>query len=550
MAEKFLSLERVSVQMGGRWLLDNLDLTINRGEQWAITGPSGSGKTVLAQTLSGRHHYSGRIGYYFGAGSGESGIEIGPEGRSKTGTSEQGAGEQTLKGGEERVKSGERTGHSHRIVLVDQQHRFKNRPGTTELYYQQRFNASDADQTITVEQELREYTVMEGPGAEEWLDNLHIRPLLSRPLIQLSNGENKRVQLAIALLEEPELLILDNPFLGLDTAGRGLLHQIINGLAAKGIQVLLLMTGLQEFPEAITHVARLENGRWVFTGKKEEFHPGKGGGRGVHLDPAVLAELRGAPGKDSAKMQPGNGAVEAGTNMETTGKDAMGDFSMAIKMVAVTVQYGEKTLLKAVNWEVKKGERWNVSGPNGAGKSTLLSLITADNPQAYANEIWLFDRRRGSGETIWEIKQRIGFVSPELHLYFDYSANCFEVIASGLFDTIGLFRPLTGAQEACVLLWMKLLSLTELRSKRLAELSTGQQRMVLLARALIKNPPMLILDEPCQGLDDEQTAYFREFIDLLCEAFGTTLIYVSHYPQEIPDCVTLYLKLDNGEVVE
>ncbi|HWK05226.1 MAG TPA: ATP-binding cassette domain-containing protein [Puia sp.] len=509
MAEKFLSLEQVSVQMGGRWLLDNLDLTINRGEQWAITGPSGSGKTVLAQTLSGRYHHTGRIGYYFGAGSGKPAIEIGPEGGAKA-------------------------GHSHRIVLVDQQHRFKNRPGTTDLYYQQRFNASDADQTITVEQELREYTVMEGPAAEEWLDNLHIRPLLSRPLIQLSNGENKRVQLAIALLEEPELLILDNPFLGLDTAGRRLLHQIINGLAAKGIQVLLLMTGMQELPEAITHVARLENGRWGFRGKKEDFHPEKDAGKVVRLDAGVLAEIRGLPGKIAGK----------------TKNDAADDFAMAIKMVNVTVQYGEKTLLKAINWEVKRGERWNVSGPNGAGKSTLLSLITADNPQAYANEIWLFDRRRGSGETIWEIKQRIGFVSPELHLYFDYSANCFEVIASGLFDTIGLFRPLTGEQEACVSLWMKLLSLTELRRKRLAELSTGQQRMVLLARALIKNPPMLILDEPCQGLDDEQTAYFREFINLLCEAFGTTLIYVSHYPQEIPDCVNLYLKLDNGEVVK
>ena len=523
MVEKFLSLEQVSVQMGGRLLLDNLDFTMNRGEQWVISGPSGSGKTVLAQTLAGRHYHTGQIDIVTG-----------------------------------------------RVVLVEQQHRFKNRPGTTDLYYQQRFNSSDADQTITVEQELLEYTVMEGPAAEEWLDNLHIRPLLSRPLIQLSNGENKRVQLAIALLEEPELLILDNPFLGLDTAGRKLLHQIINGLAAKGIQVLLLMTGMLELPAAITHVARLENGRWLFRGRKEDFHPEEPAGMGIRLDPAVLAQLKalqgnGGAGDERAGVRTGEDAgLRTGDdstqrkrdNGETvglgSGEEAVadGNFPIAIKMVDVTVKYGEKALLKDINWEVKKGERWNVSGPNGAGKSTLLSLITADNPQAYANEIWLFGRRRGSGETIWEIKKRIGFVSPELHLYFDYSANCFGVIGSGLFDTIGLFRPLTKEQEATVLLWMKLLSLTELRSKRLAELSTGQQRMVLLARALIKNPPMLILDEPCQGLDEEQTAYFREFINLLCEAFGTTLIYVSHYPQEIPACVNQYLKLDKGEMVK
>jgi len=502
MTEKFLSLDKLSVQMGGRNLLDNLTLTMYRGEQWAITGPSGSGKTVLAHTLTGRHFYTGRIGYYF-------------------------AGEEEGEGV---------TASRHRIVLVEQQHRFKNRPGATDLYYQQRFNASDADQTITVAQELAEYTVMEGPAREEWLDSLHIRALLSRPLIQLSNGENKRVQLAIALLEDPELLILDNPFLGLDVAGRALLHEIINGLAAKGIQILLLMTGMQELPEAITHVGRLEEGKWVFVGPKSQIQPVAATRAGVQLDPDILAQLKALPGGRA-------GVVEAADEGDGRG------FATAVKMVDVTVIYGEKTLLKAVNWEVKKGERWNVSGPNGAGKSTLLSLITADNPQAYANEIWLFDRRRGTGETIWDIKQKIGFVSPELHLYFDYSANCFEVIASGLFDTIGLFRPLTAEQEARVLSWMKLLSLTALRSKRLAELSTGQQRMVLLARALIKNPPMLILDEPCQGLDEEQTAYFREFINLLCGAFGTTLIYVSHYAQELPDCIDKYLRLDNGAVV-
>lgn len=191
-----------------------------------------------------------------------------------------------------------------------------------------------------------------------------------------------------------------------------------------------------------------------------------------------------------------------------------------------------------------------VSGPNGAGKSTLLSLITADNPQAYANRIWLFGRRRGSGETIWEIKQKIGFVSPELHLYFDPGASCYEVVASGLFDTIGLFRPLAPEQEETVMLWMKLLSLQELRMRLLQQLSAGQQRMVLLARALIKNPPMLILDEPCQGLDDGQTAYFRELIAELCEAFDKTLIYVSHYRDELPHGIDKYLRLEQGKRVE
>jgi len=475
MAEIFLTLEEVAVQMGGVKMLDGLDWTIRRGEQWALVGPSGSGKTVLAHALLGRHFVTGRIS---------------PEGR--------------------------------RITMVEQQHRFRGRPGATDLYYQQRFNSADADATITVAGELAAAGVSSDTG-EEWLDNLHVRTLLSKPLIQLSNGENKRVQLAIALLESPDLLILDNPFLGLDVQGRAVLHKIIDELAAGGMQILLV-TGEREIPACITHIGRLDKGRWSFIGSRTEFQPAESR-RNIRLDPSILTQLRGA-GNDAA------------------------DYPVVIEMQEVTIRYGEATILDHIDWEVRRGERWSVSGPNGAGKSTLLSLITADNPQAYANRIWLFGRRRGTGETIWEIKQKIGFVSPELHLYFDSGASCYEVVASGLFDTIGLFRPLTQEQDETVMLWMKLLSLQDLRMRRLPQLSAGQQRMVLLARALSNNPPMLILDEPCQGLDDDQTAYFRELVTELCEAFGKTLIYVSHYRDELPNNIDKFLQLDQGKRVE
>lgn len=475
MASTFLSLKGVSVHLGGSPLLEELDWTVHRGEQWALTGPSGSGKTVLAHTLLGTHFYTGTI-----------------------------------------------TTATRRIGIVEQQHRFRNRPGSTELYYQQRFNASDADQTITVAQELAD-AGWNGDDAP-WLDTLHVRPLLQKPLIQLSNGENKRTQLAIAMLQDPELLILDNPFLGLDTEGRATLHSIINGLAAKKIQ-LLLITSAHEIPNAITHIALLNKGKWVFQGTRADFHPQQEVAAAT-LDAGILGRLRRAAFDNSGP-----------------------DFRLAVKMVNVSIRYGEATILDAVNWEVQKGQCWNVSGPNGAGKSTLLSLITADNPQAYANEIWLFDRRRGTGESIWDIKKRIGFVSPELHLYFDSGATAHDVVASGLFDTIGLFRPLNDEQETLVRLWMTLLSLWDLRGRRLTQLSTGQQRMILLARALIKNPPMLILDEPGQGLDDEQMVRFRALITTLVGVFGTTLIYVSHYRQELPAVIDHFLRLDSGTIV-
>jgi molybdate transport system ATP-binding protein len=479
MAELFLELQNVTVKLSGTIALEDINFRINNNEQWAIVGASGSGKTVLAHTILGKHFHTGHINYFFENG----------------------------------------TIHQH-IGIVEQQHRFKNLSNTSDLYYQQRFNSSDADNTITVEEELKEYISEKELYEAKWADELHIRKLFKKPLIQLSNGENKRVQLAIALLTNPEFLILDNPFLGLDTDGRKLLHHIIDMLSQKGMHILLI-TSPQEIPSSVTHVAELKNGKIIFFNEKKNFHQSLKMQQVDLLDASILSLLK---------------------------QEDHFSFQYAVKMKNVSITYGENKILNNINWQVAKGEKWSVSGPNGAGKSTLLSLISADNPQAYANEIYLFDKRRGTGESIWDIKQKIGFISPELHLYFDYGATCFEVIASGLFDTIGLFRQINTAQEEKVLLWMRLLKLENLRTKRLSQLSGGQQRMVLLARALIKNPPLLILDEPSQGLDDEQTFYFKNLIDQLCTAFDTTLIYVSHYTDQVPSCVDKFLRLENGAV--
>jgi molybdate transport system ATP-binding protein len=349
--------EKVTVGAGSEKWLDAVDLSIRPGEQWAIVGPSGSGKTVLAHTLLGRHAYQGRI-----------------EAHGYGGEGEDNSGE-----------SGE-----IRIAIVEQQHRFKNLYGTNELYYQQRFNSYDAEQTMTVADELREYGIeadsaegramdgrvgaevaKAGTGVGEWIDDLHIRHLLSKPLIQLSNGENRRVQLAIALSGDPGLLILDNPFLGLDAEGRSSLREMISIVVSRGVNILLITSG-RESPGAVTHVAALDMGKLVWSGSTSDF------------------ALRRA-GMEEERMKDEVGATGAGATQETSPDQ---DFFMAVKMVGVTVQYGDTTILRDIDWEVRKGERWGLTGPNGAGKSTLLSLITADNPQAYANEIWLFDRRR------------------------------------------------------------------------------------------------------------------------------------------------------------
>ncbi|MEO5682088.1 MAG: ATP-binding cassette domain-containing protein [Chitinophagaceae bacterium] len=469
-----VNLTDISVNAGGHPVLTNINCTIYQQEQWAIIGHSGSGKTTLAHVFTGQVFYRGALDWHLPPDS-----------------------------------------NTH-IELVEQQHHFKNLRNTSSFYYQQRFNASDAADSHTVADVLKELTDTEG-----WIYLLQLDNLLQKPVLQLSNGENKRLQLAKALLAHPAILILDNPFIGLDTEGRNTLHLVLDRICAKGIH-LILITSPAELPDCITHVAVLEKGQLISAKEKSTWLQQLPEKKPVHtLDTALLKQLQPAPAND---------------------------FAVAVQMEDVNIQYGEKTVLQHVNWLVKKGECWNLSGPNGAGKSTLLSLITADNPQAYANKIILFDKKRGSGESIWDIKKKIGFVSPELHVFFEQTATCFEVIASGLFDTIGLFRRLSAAQEEKVLLWMRLMGLTPFHDKRIFQLSTSQQRMALLARALVKNPPLLILDEPTQGLDEEQTAGFKNLVNEICANFGTTLIYVSHYTSDLPVCINQFMRLQNGIV--
>jgi molybdate transport system ATP-binding protein len=203
----------------------------------------------------------------------------------------------------------------------------------------------------------------------------------------------------------------------------------------------------------------------------------------------------------------------------------------------VTIRYGSKTILDHFSWTIKRGERWLLSGPNGAGKSTLLSLITADNPQSYSQNINLFGRQRGTGESIWDIKRNIGYVSPEMHLYFKETGTCFAVVASGIFDLLGVTRKVNEVQVAQVNDTLALFGLGYLASRSFHTLSTGEQKMILIARAFVKNPPLLILDEPCQGLDQEQVQVLKDVINSVAASSDMTLIFVSHYAEDVPECV-------------
>ena len=436
----------VSVSLGAKPVVTSISFQILSGQKTAIVGPMGSGKTSLAKALAGRLFRTGEV--FFSSRN--------PDKRAS-------------------------------VLLVEQQHQFKNRSNLSEFYLQQRFNSSDCEDAYTVEEELA------GLEVGDWVSVFELSGLLKRPLIQLSNGENKRLQIVKSLAYQPDWLILDNPYVGLDVKGREILTKGLLSLEARGTHFILISSP-GDVPDFIDQVIELPS----------------------ELDVSA---------KPAPLLRP------------------VDPFEIAVKMEKVQIKYGTKTILSDFSWEVKRGERWAIKGPNGAGKSTMISLITADNPQAYSQNITLFDRKRGTGESIWDIKRKIGYLSPELHLYFKEGGSCFSVVASGLFDTLGLFKRLSDEQTLQVNQWMQVMGITHLAERSFLQISGGEQRMVLITRALVKNPAMLILDEPCQGLDRVQTEYLKSVLDYLAENSEMTLLYVSHYDRDIPSCVNQVLEL-------
>lgn len=472
MKDQSIIADHVSAKWQGNIVLNDISFTINSGENLLVTGGSGSGKTMLAKTIAGQLFHTGALTFFAG-------------GRPS----------------------------NPAIIFVQRHYHFKNLSNVRGFYYQQRFNSFDGDDAQTVKQELLQLTNRTEAAIDELLKQFDLVHCANEPLLHLSSGEHKRFQLVKALLKDPDIILFDEPFTGLDVQTRAILKNIMNELSARG--VLLIMIGSPaDAPECITQVLELSKGSVKQLTSKAAYRLIENV-RPVHVAKSPVRE------------------VKAG-------------FTNAVLFNRVSVSYGDKQVLKDIDWQVVQGEKWLVKGRNGAGKSTLLSLITGDNPQAYANDIYLFDKKRGSGESIWDIKKQIGYVSPELQWYFDTDITCFNAVASGFFDTIGLFRPLSALQQQQVNEWLEYFGLEKNAGRLLSLLPAGRQRLVLLARAMVKNPPVLILDEPCQGLDDQQKEHFIQFTDAICSSADRTLIYVSHYAAEIPSCITKVLELEAG----
>lgn len=495
----FLALEHITVRHLDNTLFRELSWQVENGQHWAIIGPSGSGKSALLNTLAGKFNViNGAIRHHFY----DAFIAAHPQ-------------------------DDPYFNYRRLMATVSHHHQFKNHSNTTDFYYQQRFNSSDSDDAPTVQSYLFGDAPVDAKTME-WLTPLRIPSLLHKELIKLSNGETRRTMIAHALLQQPKLLMLDNPFIGLDVQARKDFQEMINHIISSLGTTVLLVTSPREIPDLITHVLTLEEGRITGTYTREAF---------MALPQSEVKETA-LPAFDKDLIT------------KLTAHAPREHFDVIVGMQNVNVKYGDAQILQNINWTIKPNDKWALLGPNGAGKSTLLSLINADNPQAYANKIVLFDRRRGSGESIWDIKRRIGFVSPELHQYFATQANCLQIVGSGFHDTIGPIRSNTPEQLEIARGWMQVLGIDSYANQPFKQVPESIQRIALLARALVKNPPLLIFDEPCQGLDARQKEHFKQVIEALCAALPVTLVFVTHYVEELPASVDKFIRLDKGKQVE
>jgi len=327
---------------------------------------------------------------------------------------------------------------------------------------------------------------------------------------QLSSGQSRKLILLREILKGARHLIIQNPYDGLDQAGCIELDKALAALDRHQVQLLVTVNNREDIPAWCSHLAILDQGRIVAQGKRETV---------LDRIDTVRSAARGAfqPVLDRLpprRSLPGDAAEEL------------------VNLRDGFAHYGRHRLFEHLDLRIDTGCHTLVTGPNGSGKSTLLQLITGDNPKCYANDLRIFGIQRGSGESIWELKRDMGIVSPDLHRNYRAPGTTRQVVLSGLFDSIGLYRRPTGVQERRAMQWLEWIGLAGRAAQPFRRLGFAEQRLVLIARALIKLPRLLILDEPTQGLDGHNRAGLLDFLEQIAADQISTILYVSHRQDE------------------
>lgn len=392
-------------------------------------------------------------------------------------------------------------------------------------YYQQRYEATANDNVPTVGEVI-------GPTADLPLfkslsQMMNLPDVSDRRINHLSSGELRKLLIISNISQHQcDMLILDNPYIGLDTGARASLDKAIKSLSAY-CSVMMLVSDPDDIPRYAATVIPVKDMKILPPVDCRDSIESVARAMQIYFDYAV--DVSGIPDPPRLDNEP---------------------LDTVVSIDDITVAHGDLKIIDRFSWIIRPGEHWGLSGPNGSGKSTLLSLLTADNPKAYALNISLFGRRRGSGESIWDIKRRVAYISPELALHFNPSGNVLTIIAGALNDTSGIYTPITPGQERMARRWMQLLHISDLAPRRWSSLSSGEQQLVLLARVFIKQPRLIILDEPFHALDYARKRAVRAIINFIAARAAArpavtpaNIIVVSHNSNEIPECLTHFMTL-------
>ena len=472
--EELLSLNGAGISIKRKHLLENIDLVISSGELTGIYGLNGSGKSLLAGLISGRI-------------------------KNDTGMIEKDENLRTaIVSSAERKRMLEEDRHNDDSEFMQG----KEDPGRSagDIY---RLSMDDGRN----ETDLERY--------EKMFEIAHIR---NRGIRYLSTGEFRKMMIVRCLLSKPDILILDDPYTGLDIATRNGLHSLISEIK-KEVKAIILVTGRLDDLEDCGSLFMLENGSIHEYKSLKDIHK-----MAEAMAPVFFTE------KENNSAKPAE-------------KDLTAERTELVRMQSVKMSYYDDRILTDINWQVTSGEHWQISGPNGSGKSSLLSLVTGDSPKAYGQELYLFGRKRGSGETVWEIKQQIGYVSGVLQRQHRISQSVLSVVISGFFDTIGLYDQPNPVQIEKARHWCREFGLGDCLDSPFDSLSEGLMRSVLIIRAIVKHPKLLILDEPCQGLDDLNSKFVIDIARHIIRMDHSTLLYVSHDPLYRMDCVDKLMEL-------
>jgi len=471
-----IQLNKATISFDDRFTLSEIDWIIEPHQHWVITGTNGSGKSALAAALAG-------VG---------------------------------------KIESGSVQGLPKHVGLVSFE-------AQAELIAKE-LKKDDADimDVISLGTPVSEmiFEQCRDPElASELVEKFGLTKLLDRAFRKLSTGETRKVMLIRALSSKPDLLILDEPFDGLDVDTLAMLQAHLASIIDT-VPMVMVLNRFDEMPDFITHIAYLDKerlekkkgdkkrgdrGRLAFTVDRQDEAAFNELYQLLHLKTADLS----LPAADPATKLP-----------------ALDPCQPLVKLKQATIQYGDTVIVDKLDWTIEQGQHWQLSGPNGSGKTCVLSLITGDHPQCYTNDIFVFGFQRGNGESIWQIKQFIGYVSTALQWEYRVSTSCKNVIISGFYDSIGVYTKATDHQKKIADQWLELLGMQERADQPFNKLSYGDQRLLLIARAMVKHPPLLILDEPCLGLDDMNRQLVLALIEKICEGKETTVLYVNHHTED------------------